>query len=54
MHVVKRDGRSESVAFDKITARIANLCEGLDKRFIDPAEIAMKVCSVLSSPWHPL
>ena len=36
MYVVKRDGRKEEVHFDKITARIRNLTEGLDKRFIDP------------------
>lgn len=36
MKVVKRDGRREDVHMDKITARIRNLCDGLDARFIDP------------------
>lgn len=29
--------------FDKITSRISKLCYGLNKEFIDPAEITMKV-----------
>jgi ribonucleoside-diphosphate reductase subunit M1 len=36
MYVIKRDGREEKVQLDKITARIAKLCDGLDMRFIDP------------------
>lgn len=43
MLVIKRDGRRESVRFDKITARIENLCYGLDSRYIHPIEIAKKV-----------
>lgn len=43
MLVVKRDGRRESVKFDKITARIEKLCYGLDSRFIQPIEVAKKV-----------
>jgi ribonucleoside-diphosphate reductase alpha chain len=43
MHVVKRDGRRESVKFDKITARIEKLCYGLDLQYIQPVEIAKKV-----------
>lgn len=43
MLVIKRDGRRESVRFDKITARIENLCYGLDPRYIHPIEIAKKV-----------
>jgi len=31
MQVVKRDGTSEEVSFDKITARIKALCNGLDR-----------------------
>jgi hypothetical protein len=30
MHVIKRDGRTESVHFDKITSRISKLAFGLD------------------------
>lgn len=36
MHVVKRDGRKESVHFDKITARIETLCYGLNMNYVDP------------------
>ena len=42
MFVVKRDGRKETVKFDKITARISKLCYGLNP-IIDPLKIAMKV-----------
>ncbi|MGY6562312.1 MAG: ribonucleoside-diphosphate reductase subunit alpha [Luteibaculaceae bacterium] len=42
MYVVKRDGRKESVKFDKITARIKKLCYELDP-LVEPTTIAMKV-----------
>lgn len=42
MFVVKRDGRKESVAFDKITARISKLCYGLDAKYVEPVAIAQK------------
>lgn len=42
MNVIKRDGRSESVKFDKITARISKLSYGLSQ-FVDPIEVARKV-----------
>jgi ribonucleoside-diphosphate reductase alpha chain len=42
-YVIKRDGRKESVKFDKITARIQKLCYGLDPIHIDPVSVAMKV-----------
>jgi hypothetical protein len=32
MYVKKRNGKSESVHFDKITSRIAKLCGGLDSK----------------------
>jgi ribonucleoside-diphosphate reductase alpha subunit len=47
MLVVKRDGRRESVKFDKITARIEKLCYGLDAHFVNPVEVAMKVINGL-------
>lgn len=47
MLVIKRDGRRESVKFDKITARIEKLCYGLDPRHINPVEVAMKVINGL-------
>ncbi|KAJ1564414.1 Ribonucleoside-diphosphate reductase large subunit, partial [Nowakowskiella sp. JEL0078] len=43
MFVIKRDGRGERVAFDKITSRINKLCYGLDMNFVDPALVAQKV-----------
>jgi ribonucleoside-diphosphate reductase alpha subunit len=42
MYVVKRDGRKEAVKFDKITARIAKMCYGLDP-LVSPEAVAMKV-----------
>ncbi|MDQ3534305.1 MAG: ribonucleoside-diphosphate reductase subunit alpha, partial [Bacteroidota bacterium] len=45
MLVIKRDGRRETVRFDKITARIEKLCYGLDTNFVNPVDIAMKVIS---------
>ena len=45
MYVIKRDGRRESVKFDKITARIEKLCYGLDATFVQPVEVAKKVVS---------
>ncbi|MEM6644348.1 MAG: ribonucleoside-diphosphate reductase subunit alpha [Bacteroidota bacterium] len=43
MLVIKRDGRRESVKFDKITARIEKLCSGLNNDYVKPVEIAKKV-----------
>jgi ribonucleoside-diphosphate reductase alpha chain len=43
MLVLKRDGRRETVKFDKITARIERLCYGLDSNYIDPIEVSKKV-----------
>ena len=43
MYVVKRDGRKESVKFDKITARIDKLSYGLNTDFVKTIEIAKKV-----------
>ncbi len=42
MYVVKRDGRKESVKFDKITGRVTKMCYGLNP-IVDPVKIAMKV-----------
>lgn len=42
MYVIKRDGRKESVKFDKITARVKKLCYGLNP-IVDPTVVAMKV-----------
>lgn len=47
MLVLKRDGRRESVKFDKITARIEKLCGGLNSQFVEPIEVAKKVINGL-------
>ena len=47
MLVIKRDGRRESVKFDKITARIEKLCYGLDMKYVEPIEVAKKVITGL-------
>ena len=43
MLVIKRDGRRESVKFDKVTARIERLCYGLDLNYVNPINVARKV-----------
>ena len=43
MQVIKRDGRQESVKFDKVTARIERLCYSLDPKHVDPVEVSKKV-----------
>jgi len=48
MFVIKRDGHSEPVMFDKITSRIKKLCYGLNEQFVDPVRVAQKVVSFLS------
>ena len=45
MFVVKRNGEHEPVMFDKITRRITKLCNGLNLEYVDPIEIAKKVCA---------
>jgi hypothetical protein len=61
LHVIKRDGRREPVAFDKITKRLKSLCEGLDAQYVDPGLVAQKVVQgmyngVSADPltWHPV
>ncbi|KAK9713296.1 hypothetical protein RND81_06G017700 [Saponaria officinalis] len=44
MYVVKRDGRQETVHFDKITARLKKLSYGLSSEHCDPVLVAQKVC----------
>ncbi|MBL7923404.1 MAG: ribonucleoside-diphosphate reductase subunit alpha [Bacteroidia bacterium] len=43
MFVIKRDGKTESVKFDKITARIQKLCYGLSPEHVQPILVAQKV-----------
>jgi len=43
MYVIKRDGKQETVKFDKITARIEKLCYGLNPALVDPIDVAKKV-----------
>ena len=42
MNVIKRDGRTESVKFDKITARITKLAYSMSP-LVDPIDVAKKV-----------
>src|SRR6187401_2956946 len=43
MFVYKRDGRKETVKFDKITSRIQRLCYGLSPEHVEPVQVAIKV-----------
>lgn len=43
MQVIKRNGKRESVSFDKILARVRKLCYELDPKFVDSTIISMKV-----------
>jgi len=47
MVVLKRDGRSETVHFDKITSRIEKLCYGLASEYLDIPAITLKVINGL-------
>jgi len=41
MYVIKRDGRSEAVSFDKILSRLQSLCKGLER--VDVVRVAQRV-----------
>ncbi|MEO5675475.1 MAG: ribonucleotide reductase N-terminal alpha domain-containing protein, partial [Chitinophagales bacterium] len=43
MFVIKRDGRTEAIKFDKITSRIEKLCYGLNSEHVEPVMVAKKV-----------
>lgn len=43
MYVIKRDGKKESVKFDKITARIEKLCYKLNPQHVNALTVAQKV-----------
>src|SRR5260370_38414714 len=43
MFVIKRDGKKDTVKFDKITGRIEKLCYGLNPALVDPIDVAKKV-----------
>uniref|UniRef100_A0A453EYT7 ATP-cone domain-containing protein n=1 Tax=Aegilops tauschii subsp. strangulata TaxID=200361 RepID=A0A453EYT7_AEGTS len=43
MYVVKRDGRTETVHFDKIMVRLKKLSYGLSPEHCDPVLVAQKV-----------
>jgi len=49
MFVVKRDGRTEPMMFDKITSRIAKLCFQPMSPFVDPARVAQSVVTSVAS-----
>ena len=42
MYVIKRNGEKEPVHFDKITARISQMCYGLNSTYIKPFKVAQK------------
>lgn len=42
-HVVKRNGKTEPMHYDKITARIDKLCFGLDKNIVQASRITQEV-----------
>ena len=56
MHVVKRDGRTESVHFDKITSRISKLAFGLDtkvrKKYRFQLQINVSVLAIAKAVPH--
>jgi ribonucleoside-diphosphate reductase alpha chain len=43
MKVKKRDGSLEEMRYDKITRRIQNFCDDLNKEYVDPTLITLKV-----------
>lgn len=45
LHVIKRNGKTEQVYYDKITARISKLCYGLNMDYVDPALLGQKIHS---------
>ena len=47
MHVIKRNGKRESVKFDKITSRIEKLCYNLSSFHVSPTDVAQKVIAGL-------
>ena len=49
MLVVKRDGRKESVKFDKITARIEKLSYGLNTKYVKTIEIAINSKTIVET-----
>jgi len=53
MRVLKRNGHYQNVSFDKVTARIANLCK-MEPILtdIDPEMVAQKVCSQIFDGIH--
>ena len=52
MFVVKRDGRTEPVHFDKITARITKLSYGLNPEFCDPVSVGVGGAAGPHAPAH--
>lgn len=52
MFVIKRNGQRQHISFDKILARIETLADmepAVDRRFVDPVEIAQSVIQGLAS-----
>lgn len=49
MFVVKRKGFQENVQLDKITSRIDRLCSGLNRKFVIPIHVTLRVVNSLYS-----
>jgi ribonucleoside-diphosphate reductase alpha chain len=47
MKIIKRNGKSENIKFDKILARIKKQTYDLDSKYVEPVEVAQKVISGL-------
>jgi ribonucleoside-diphosphate reductase subunit M1 len=47
MYVRKRNGQLEEVSFDKILVRLQRLCDGLDPKHVNPAQLAQVVIAGL-------
>jgi ribonucleoside-diphosphate reductase alpha subunit len=42
MEVIKRNGKAQRVSFDKVIYRLESLCEGLNREYVDPIQIALE------------
>lgn len=51
MYVVKRDGKQQTVQFDKIQSRISKLCYGLDQKVRMILVVVLVDLQTASRPW---
>ena len=52
MHVIKRNGKSEKVKFDKVALRLEKLSYGLDTKYVDVMDVAKKTLSGIYDGVH--